>query len=148
VIPVDQDRFGFPGDTELGNCFTACVASLLEMPLADVPLFVAEDEWWDYFKRWLRERGWYPLMFETKPDASDAPEGLYIAGGQSPRRPDDPCALHAVIARGAKVVHDPHPSREGLLTRQDAIVLVPLDPCRLTRETSEPYTGTVWPSPS
>ena len=30
--PVDQTSFGFPG----GNCFSACVASILELPIDDV----------------------------------------------------------------------------------------------------------------
>lgn len=43
--PVDQTTFGFPG----GNCFSACIASLLEMPLDDVPYFMHGD-WYDAFQ--------------------------------------------------------------------------------------------------
>ncbi len=39
--PVDQTTFGHPG----GNCFSACVASLLEMSVDQVPYFMGHDDW-------------------------------------------------------------------------------------------------------
>lgn len=131
MIPIDQTTFGFPSPTNPGgNCFTACVASLLELTIDEVPFFAGhEDRWWDVFVEWLDERGFWPLCYRLTAD-TPRPSGFYILGGQSPRKPDDPSALHAVVAHGDKIVHDPHPSRAGLLSRFDAIVLVPMDPAR------------------
>jgi hypothetical protein len=130
MIAVDQTTFGFPG----GNCFSACIASLLEIALDDVPYFMSEpdSEWYDRFRAWLEGRGWYPLCLQY--DGERPTPGLHILSGLSPRAADgaDPERYqHSVVARGRKIVHDPHPSRDGLRDRRDVIVLVPLDPARL-----------------
>lgn len=114
--PVDQDRFGVPG----GNCFSACVATLLELPLSEVPYFM--DDWPRSFDQWLHERGLYAMSFTLPSDPALLPRGGYILGGQSPR------GSHAVVAMGAEIVHDPHPSRAGLDQREDFTLLLPLDP--------------------
>lgn len=119
--PVDQTTFGYPD----GNCWSACVASLLEMPVHEVPWFLGHDDWYAAFAAWLRPRGYYPV---TVPWSEGwCPEGFYILGGRSPRH------SHAVVAKGREIVHDPHPSREGLVTREDCTLLVPFDPASLRR---------------
>jgi hypothetical protein len=118
VKPVDQTKFGVPG----GNCFSACVASLLSVPVDDVPYFMGEKDWLRPLADWLQPRGFYPIFFNLGPHVGDwRPQGLYVLGGESARGP------HAVVARGDEVVHDPHPSRTGLLTHEDATIIVPLD---------------------
>jgi len=123
--PVDQSTFGFPG----GNCFSACVASMLEIPLADVPYFMADDRWFEKFKRWLEQRGFWAVCFKL--DGDWLPDGLHILSGKSPRDPENPDALHSVVARGNAIVHDPHPSRSGLLSRDDVVLLIPHDPAQI-----------------
>lgn len=113
--PVDQTTFGVPG----GNCFSACVASLLHLSIDEVPYFMGAEDWFAYFEEWLQTRNHYPLCFHLH---RYTPRGLHILSGLSPRGP------HSVVARGTEIVHDPHPSRAGLLERGDAIVLIPLDP--------------------
>jgi hypothetical protein len=122
VRPVDQTLFGFPG----GNCFAACVATLLELPLDDVPNFCnLPGDWEAAFNVWLRPRGLYALTVGMT--GGWRPAGLHIMAGASPRglKPTD---LHAVVARADEILHDPHPSRAGLLTRTETTLLVPLDP--------------------
>lgn len=125
--PVDQTTFGVPG----GNCFSACVASLLEMPIDDVPYFMGDcdedgggGDWFDRFTEWLRGHGFYPVCLENY-----VPDGLHILSGKSPRHPETQ-TLHSVVANGAAIVHDPHPSRAGILDRRDVVLLIPLDPAR------------------
>jgi hypothetical protein len=125
--PVDQTIFGAPH----GNCFAACVASILELPLEDVPNFVLEGEgWWNAAKAWLHERG-YALLW-VKHDAVACgyvdPNPLIDAGhyiittGQSPRGE----FLHCVIEHRGRIVHDPHPSRDGFVGAWvDFMVLIP-----------------------
>ena len=117
MIPVDQTTFGFPG----GNCFSACVASLLECPIDGVPYFMGSTRWWEDFERWLLPLGYYPILVPI--DGTWAPPGLHILSGTSDRG-----ARHSVVARGREIVHDPHPDRSGLATRDRTIVIVPLDP--------------------
>jgi hypothetical protein len=86
---------------------------------------MTDDRWYMGFEAWLLPRGFYPVGFES---SSYTIAGLHILSGQSPRRRDDKAALHSVVARGCEIVHDPHPSRDGILTRKDVVLLVPLDP--------------------
>lgn len=129
--PVDQTTFGIPRGEgfEVGNCFSACVASLLELPIEDVPTFVTCEPgdrliWRTHFLSWLKPRGYYALTFQYNEDIHCMPEGFCILGGQSPR------GSHAVVADKLTIVHDPHPSRAGLITREDFTVLIPFDPAR------------------
>ena len=64
--PVDQTRFGSPD----GNCFAACVASLLEIPLEEAPNLMNLDEWYRAFEVWLRPRGLYPVGFSCDNESS------------------------------------------------------------------------------
>lgn len=69
--PVHQTNF----QRGTGNCFAACLASILEMPLEEVPNFCHEGSdadgstWLERTARWLEERGRgfvflnYPVVF-------------------------------------------------------------------------------------
>ncbi len=100
--PVDQTTYG-PND---GNCFSACLASILEIPLAEVPLFLGA--YWDDFLPWLADRGLSASIYRS---TDYVPPGFSIAGGRSKRFAG---RMHACIAYDGIVVHDPHPSRDGL----------------------------------
>lgn len=118
--PVTQTVTTVPG----GNCFSACVASLLELSIDEVPYFMSDPEtWWERFLDWLRPRGYYALCVPYS--TSWWPNGYHIIGGRSPRD-----TSHAVVGLGEKIVHDPHPDRTGLVKREDVTLLVPIDPGR------------------
>lgn len=53
MTPVFQARYG-KGD---GNCLTACVASILDIPLSDLPEFCVDDEWFRRLHKFCEERG-------------------------------------------------------------------------------------------
>lgn len=134
--PVDQTVFTVPG----GNCFSACVASLLELPLEDVPYFMGDEPpdqpsaWFEQLSDWLRPRGWWAIPIPI--GNGWKPEGLCILSGKSPRGDFD----HCVVAHGLEVVHDPHPSRAGLESHKDVVVLVPIDPvARVIRELADMF---------
>lgn len=116
-MPVHQTTF-YP----LGNCYAACIASILELPLEDVPDFFNVKEGEDRFDagyagwaRWLGERGYgiirvLPMFDGVWLAPMHLKEPWYcIASGPSPRFP---CA-HAIVwgfsdDHGGPV-HDPHP---------------------------------------
>lgn len=121
--PVTQTKFGSPD----GNCFAACVASILEVDLDSVPQDQSET-WWHDFGRWLsREHRLVPVMIDgdgEKPVmefSTGAPEVYWIASGMGPRG-----LLHSVVAKGSQLVHDPHPSGEFIKRVKDATLFVPL----------------------
>lgn len=134
--PVDQTVFTVPG----GNCFSACVATLLELELDDVPYFMGDEppdqpsEWFERFAGWLARFGFYPLYCALGGDNRWRPHGLHILSGLSPRAAElGETWQHCVVARGTEIIHDPHPSRAGVLSHDDVVVLVPFDPRRTHR---------------
>jgi hypothetical protein len=133
--PVDQ-RIIDPGH---GDCMRACLASLLELPYEEVPHLreiqnKGEQSWFEVMFGFLRKHGYdfagtFSKSFknssgewEGRPieaydwedlrSRSSGVMGFYMAGGPSPRLN---CS-HAIIidARG-NLIHDPHPSRAGVL---------------------------------
>lgn len=120
---VDQDQFG-----PLGNCQSACLATLLGLPLSDVPNWTAM-ECGDAHKfaamhEWLRGYGW-GLVTVARGDMPEWPprHGYFICGGDSPRG-----LYHAVIYRDGELWHDPHPDRGGIASCDTIDVLYPLNP--------------------
>lgn len=122
------------------NCFAACVASLLLVPLKDVPNFCAlgETAWWVALREWLAAFDVAPMMLgitaeELSAVRSDATHWLRgipaIAGGKSPRGD----FLHAVLVLDGVVIHDPHPDGTGLSDFRDVVVFVSTKPESITR---------------
>lgn len=105
MIRVYQTIFG-NDPRNPGNCFQACVASLFDLPLEDVPHFVAEKNWWRFLEQWLLQFGLYPVNIEYK---GFMPQGYTILNGKSPRG-----YAHSVIVKGGRIVHDPHPAGGGV----------------------------------
>jgi len=128
MIPVKQTVTTVPG----GNCFSACIASILEMDIEDVPYFMGdleqiedpEFDWFTGFLSWLFGKGYWAIPLPL--NNAWRPDGLYILSGKSPRGDYD----HSVVASGTEltIVHDPHPDNTGILTHDDVVVIVPLDP--------------------
>lgn len=94
------DPRGIPGD-----CLRTAVASLLDLPIEAVPHFLLfEGAWFDAVKLWCRHNGYILATPEEQPN------GPCLAFGQSPRD-----VYHAVVWADGACLHDPHPSRAGLI---------------------------------
>lgn len=97
--PVKQTIIG-----DNGNCLQACVASLFELELEEVPHFISYgDDWWFVYKDFLAERNiTVTYSFNFVPVGS-----YYIASVKSPRFKD---GTHAVICGpDGTIIHDPCP---------------------------------------
>lgn len=119
MIPVDQTA------GEAGDCLMACVASILEIELEELPL-IPDREWFPIFEKALRDRGYHVLVVElgTPPIA---PRGYCIGIGPSPRtKPEEKTTDHACVLLDGDVVHDPHPTRTGLARLDYVILLIPI----------------------
>lgn len=101
-----------------GDCFSACVASILEIELVEVPFFNDDpvEEWWSRFKSWLATRDLDATYYQSP----EPQPGYTIVGGRSPRFPT---RMHACVAKHGVIVHDPHPDGSGLLNIEDHIVI-------------------------
>jgi hypothetical protein len=132
--PVDQDIMDSPG----GNCFTACVASLLEVKLDALrdlekiyndgalefeariadgtdgePEHVAAwAEALEHYNDVLAERFGVKLAYLEARGA--VPARYAIVGGPSPRSSYG----HCVITYAGRMVHDPHPTDKSGLAGQ------------------------------
>jgi len=79
--------------------------------LCDVPDFKG-NEWFENFQKWLGPMGFYALFYECPNGLPDwfVETGITaICGIDSPRGD----FMHAVIAQGKEVLHDPHPDQDG-----------------------------------
>lgn len=132
MTPADQQflaspqrRDGHGDDGTPGDCFRACVASLLDLPIEDVPHFVQHVSWWNETRRFVRATvpGWDIGYFwpEDFPHVETVAHG--IGSGVSPRMG---AFKHAVIVDTERweVEHDPHPSRLGIVGDLDGAFLL------------------------
>lgn len=120
MIPVYQDRFFQPGvgkDMQRGNCWSACIASILELPLPAVPNFVEIEvlggpSYWTLTYYYLYAMGLTLYQY----DPCVAPAGKYvIASGLSPRSTEENEIYHAVVYKDGRLAHDPVPEGEGFI---------------------------------
>lgn len=137
MIPHTQTIFGdgTEGATP-GNCMQTAVASLLDLPLDDVPHFVAEpiETWWTEFLDWIFARGLRLTMFEDRFDEIEQYRGGDLITAPLSLAPADRLAIangmtergfrHSVLWQHGALVHDPHPSGAGLLDGPDEIWLL------------------------
>jgi len=136
VKPVNQTITTIPG----GNCFAACVASLLELPLEDVPNFCAMEphkEWFQRFVEWLHWRG-LGASYSPYDDVNGLMtilEGYCIMGvrTENPENTNPDEWHHSVVglcertgesAYTFSVVHDPNPAGWKLTGHVDVVWIV------------------------
>jgi hypothetical protein len=102
-----------------GDCFRACIASILEIEPTDIPhpYEGGEDGWDNRYKvmlNYLREKHkvWIAFVAVFESDLhhflSDY-DGYVLLGGNSPRGP------HLVVADRTGIVHNPNPLNDGLV---------------------------------
>jgi hypothetical protein len=120
------------------NCFQCSLASILDLPLEQVPHFfgshfASEDTSviWRGIHAWLAERGIALIAFDPKQE--DALSWPHLVCGQSPRGDWG----HCVIRSNGKLLHDPHPSGEGLKDIWEVFILCPLNPADLVKRASD-----------
>jgi hypothetical protein len=135
VKRVDQTRFGTPG----GNCYQACIASILEVDLEDVPDFCNnnwEGDWANDLNQWLYPFGLFNLEVEFDKSEQSALKWMTdncwcVAVVPSA---DGGGASHAVVWHKGCVIHDPHPSRAHMhATPKMLEIFVARDPALIVR---------------
>jgi len=132
MIPIDQTICNF----KTGDCMRACVASVFEIPIEKVPNFMEDgfDNYNSKLQRWCDKMGMrsLDLAFESQDIAKDCLENMYvIAVGRSPRGTNDK-ERHGVVWKDGKIVHDPHPDKNGLDGMPTAFtVFIPINPASI-----------------
>lgn len=126
---VYQTKFGKSG----GNCFQACVASLFELELNEVPDFCNNDKehWMEDVIRWLNKRGLSAVLIDTKTIEGDFWPKNYkdtylLVGGKNQDGVD-----HEVIYYNGDIAHDPNPKTKSF-TPGDMILIFLMNPADRT----------------
>jgi hypothetical protein len=100
---VTQTKF-----PQRGNCFRACMATLLSIDIDQMPPFEEQSiNVWIPAKTWLLKHELTLVNYHS----DFPPNGYSIAVGASPRNPD---IQHAIVAINGREYFDPHPSRAGI----------------------------------
>jgi len=122
MIPVKQTLFGgdFLNKETLGNCYPACIATILGIPLGEVPHFfqLETDEIpaLDIILPWFHGRGLTSVCFDWSPWIPKYYEGIItIIGGKSPRGGWSHAVVGRITKEGYELLHDPHPSNSGIV---------------------------------
>lgn len=134
--PVDQTILSNPEGTTRGNCMTACVASLLNLPIEVVPYWAGMpiDDWFPSFNAFLAEHGYeYHGLFQFNKrgdwaellKVSPGIDGYFMVSGPSWR--EYVVDGHAVIYKDGVLVHDPHFSKMGIKVLEDAWMIEPIE---------------------
>lgn len=117
----------FPTQRTGSDCFSACLSWMLGVPQDAVPDFTDPDDarsgrFYHNVADWLRPRGLRMMMIEWR-DMPPMLGGPVIARGTSPRE-----KAHAVLWDDSGLLHDPHPSRAGLVGEPTHAMLILASP--------------------
>ncbi len=116
AIKVMQQELHDPENGQIGDCLRACLATLLELSIEEVPhigrkLWPSHDaaEWDAAVEKFLVGHGLYSFPLGT--GYKHLLRGYCLASGQSPRHLDE---NHVVVYKDGEFWHDPHPDGSGL----------------------------------
>ena len=148
MIKVYQTRFGGVDKPleEQGNCFQACLASILEIPLEDAFDCIPYDSpiegsaleaqpWYIAFNKWLAKYGIASIYLTWVPTIPmiTSPLGYHIAEVKSTTLKQG--ESHAVVIHNGDLVHDPNPNSKVNSTDMLGIYLiVPLNVAKRCRQ--------------
>jgi hypothetical protein len=137
---VMQTTFGGPDgpEDEIGDCWAACVATMLGCDISIVPealrLEKDDDLRWVAYQKFLAGFNLRPLSWNFDAYTEDMMAQFWKAmgdvlihvGGKSPRGDWD----HAVVYQKGKLFHDPHPSGDGVKGVKTIEFWLPIDPMK------------------
>lgn len=127
MIPITQT---IKSDIEKGihgNCFASCLASIMEIPLSEVPEFQnMGTDWFPKLWDFLLEHGYEFYGTGKKEDVekyNKGIDGFYIVNGESPR---GFARGHSVVYYKGEFVHDPYPDGKGLTNIWNYYIIEPI----------------------
>lgn len=102
----------------IGNCWPTVIARIIGCRIDQVPNFeelfkIPDMPWFWILQEWLKSKG-FEYVADKPKEFYDTYDGYYFVSGRSPRGNFN----HIVIYKNGKMVHDPHPSGDGILTEE------------------------------
>ena len=123
--PVYQTRYG----AKTGNCFQACIASLFELNLQDVPDFCNRYDDGSYHKefvKWLNKKGYSAISVKANSLYSHCLKNcLVLTAGKNKDG-----IMHQAIYKNGKPVFNPNKKCSGI-TPEFIDIIFPLDPNKM-----------------
>lgn len=122
------DQETFSGEGTHGDCTRAAIRTLLQLDMPDCPHPIAEgNKWNDAFWEYVEDLGYF-LHLDAPVTVREACPRICLAGGPTVRTADTG-ATHMVVWDRVedRCIHDPHPSRAGLLSAEIFYWLEPAD---------------------
>lgn len=131
MTPVHQEFYAKhegekPGPGVYGDCFRAALASLLDLPLQEVPHFAKDADgdgalFWCLINHWLSARGQALILsrgfdFTIQQRAGMAPVFHLILGTCADGYP------HVWVALSGRLIFDPNPSQLAIVTKPEDLV--------------------------
>ncbi len=125
--PVLQTEHIYPN----GNCFAACMASIMELP--EIPEL--GEDWFDDAIEAAHVAGWQLIWLDcwrgTKSGPRSrseiyqpfSPPGHHIASGYTGTA--DTGSRHSCVALDGEIVHDPHPNKPGIARIDNWMLCIP-----------------------
>jgi len=95
-----------------GNCFSANLATVLDMNIDDVPNFghiTKSEDFWSAVNEFLNTKGYGVFTISFSQKWLKKQKGMFLVAGKSPRG-----FQHSVIYEGGKIIHDPAPEGGGV----------------------------------
>lgn len=134
VLKITQTLLGRgPNFNEpCGNCLQAALASILELPLDQVPHFCDVNahglgyDWYAEMNAWLEQR--FGLMVVYIHESEWKPTGFHLLSGTSPRG-----SQHETVGYNGELAHDPHPIGGGVSGERHIGLFVSVNPARQSR---------------
>ena len=122
-----QDMEFLTENGHVGDCVRASTATLLGIDRSDVPHFVREHSggWRGPWEDWLEARGFTVVEVDPRLRPGYSTGCRYLGCGPTERTKGYRPAAHMVVMAGDEVLHDPHPSRAGLLTLDRVYLVLP-----------------------
>lgn len=130
MIPIKQTVLHDPENGKIGNCLSAVMASLLHLPIEEVPTF-HDGDWLVALNTWLRK---YELAYVTM-NYLDVKtlgiEGCYHELCGLTVRSGEKRVYHACVGKDGYTVFDPHPSNDGLIEPEFIGFFISLNPWKV-----------------
>ena len=107
----------------LGNCFQACIASILEIELDEAPNFMKDGvgKWNENWDEFMKISDYYLLDIELPSNTKDLIyDGIIIANGKSPRGDWN----HSIVWQNDRMIHDPYPDGNGIVGKPLCFTLI------------------------
>lgn len=136
MIPTQQNTAHDPENGKNGNCLSAVLASLLHLPVDEVPVFSEEKQWVKDLNVWLRQYGLaFVLMPNTDFLETHGIKGVWheMAGITSRFKGIE----HSCVAKDGVLVFDPSIYNTGLQDIRTCGFFIMLEPWKVVPKIEE-----------